>query len=387
VSETDATLAEDAGPAPRSAVSEAGAGLAEAQRQFDICNACRYCEGYCAVFPAMEERSLFLEGDFSYLAHLCHDCRACYQACPYTEPHELAVNIPALMAERRVETYRRHARPAWLLALFTGGPAKVLALTLAVLAVMVAVMAACSSLSLVGRPPHGPGSFYALVPHATMLATALLLSAFALGVVTLGTRGYWREIRPQGEPALLAPAWATTLREVFALRWMRGGGGECFFPEQMRASPVRRRLHALVMYGFLATFAATVSAFVAQEVLGKLPPYPLLSVPVLLGLLGGVALALGCLGLVWQRRHSPGELSTPAARALDSSLLISLLAVAISGLALLCLRDRSAMGTMLGIHLATVAALYLTLPYGKFVHVAYRTAAVLRSALERRARA
>ncbi len=25
----------------------------EARRDFEICNACRYCEGYCAVFPAM----------------------------------------------------------------------------------------------------------------------------------------------------------------------------------------------------------------------------------------------------------------------------------------------------------------------------------------------
>ena len=25
----------------------------EVQRQMTICNACRYCEGFCAVFPAM----------------------------------------------------------------------------------------------------------------------------------------------------------------------------------------------------------------------------------------------------------------------------------------------------------------------------------------------
>ncbi len=28
--------------------------LAEAERQMTICNSCRYCEGFCAVFPAME---------------------------------------------------------------------------------------------------------------------------------------------------------------------------------------------------------------------------------------------------------------------------------------------------------------------------------------------
>ena len=29
---------------------------AEVARQLQICNACRYCEGFCAVFPAMTRR-------------------------------------------------------------------------------------------------------------------------------------------------------------------------------------------------------------------------------------------------------------------------------------------------------------------------------------------
>ena len=27
--------------------------IEEAARQVNICNACRYCEGYCSVFPAI----------------------------------------------------------------------------------------------------------------------------------------------------------------------------------------------------------------------------------------------------------------------------------------------------------------------------------------------
>ena len=38
----------------------------EAARQLVICNACRYCEGYCAVFPAMELRTSFSPGDVLY---------------------------------------------------------------------------------------------------------------------------------------------------------------------------------------------------------------------------------------------------------------------------------------------------------------------------------
>lgn len=62
----------------------------EANRQLNICNACRYCEGLCAVFPALERRSLLSEADVTQLSNLCHDCRACYDACMYAPPVGLA---------------------------------------------------------------------------------------------------------------------------------------------------------------------------------------------------------------------------------------------------------------------------------------------------------
>ena len=74
------------------------AATAEVSRIMQICNACRYCEGFCAVFPAMERRRLFAEGDVSYLANLCHNCGACYHACQYAPPHEFGVNVPVAMA-------------------------------------------------------------------------------------------------------------------------------------------------------------------------------------------------------------------------------------------------------------------------------------------------
>ena len=50
----------------------ATAALAEADRLMTVCNACRYCEGLCAVFPAMEMRRVFPDGDLNYLANLCN---------------------------------------------------------------------------------------------------------------------------------------------------------------------------------------------------------------------------------------------------------------------------------------------------------------------------
>ena len=59
----------------------------EVARQMQICNACRYCEGSCAVFPAMTRRLEFGKADVHYLANLCHNCGACLHACQYAPPH------------------------------------------------------------------------------------------------------------------------------------------------------------------------------------------------------------------------------------------------------------------------------------------------------------
>jgi citrate/tricarballylate utilization protein len=51
---------------------------------------------------------------------------------------------------------------------------------------------------------------------------------------------------------------------------------------------------------------------------------------------------------------------------------------------LLLLRDTAAMGALLALHLGVVFALFITLPYGKFVHGLYRYLALVRYAAERR---
>src|ERR1700728_4851590 len=94
--------------------------VTEATRQLDICNACRYCEGLCAVFPALSRRTVLDAGDISQLANLCHDCRACYDACMYTAPHEFDLNIPAVLTAARLEDYRGYVWPARVPRLLRG---------------------------------------------------------------------------------------------------------------------------------------------------------------------------------------------------------------------------------------------------------------------------
>ena len=85
--------------------------LEEADRLMTVCNSCRYCEGLCAVFPAMEMRRAFADGDLNYLANLCHSCGACYTDCQFSPPHEFNVNVPQTLAKVRNDSYKFYVWP------------------------------------------------------------------------------------------------------------------------------------------------------------------------------------------------------------------------------------------------------------------------------------
>jgi citrate/tricarballylate utilization protein len=348
--------------------------------QLDVCNACRYCEGYCAVFPALEKRRNFTPGDVIYLANLCHDCRACFYACMYAPPHEFGVNIPKTLAKVRERTYAQYALPriASSLARRHG--------LLLVVATLLSALFFVGMVALTGDPrrmfvaSREPGSFYAVVPYLAMALPALLLTVYGLGVLVAGafaflkdTGGSWRW------SALLGAA-----ADAALLRYLRGGNADgCSYPSE-RSSHVRLVLHMLVFYGFLSALAATVAAAIEQDVFGVLPPYPPLSVPVVLGSLGGVAMIVGATGLLalkWRSDRAPAD---PGTLTLDWLFLLSLDVVSITGMLLLVLRDTPLMGTLLVIHLATVLALFVSAPYGKFAHVVYRYAALVQNRLEAR---
>jgi citrate/tricarballylate utilization protein len=104
-----------------------------------------------------------------------------------------------------------------------------------------------------------------------------------------------------------------------------------------------------------------------------------LSLPVLLGAVGGVAIVAGCTGLLALK---PG---TVRASSLDVAFLAALDAAAITGMLTLGLRATPALGLALTLHLGSLVALYVTAPYGKLVHAVHRFAALLRDAGERAA--
>jgi citrate/tricarballylate utilization protein len=351
---------------------------AEVARQMQVCNACRYCEGFCAVFPAMTRRLEFGPADIHYLANLCHNCGACLHACQYAPPHEFAVNVPRAMAQVRRETYAEFAWPRPLGVLYRrNGLTVAIALGLGLALFLVLVLALRGSLF------HQPlaGNFYAVFPHNLLVAMFGAVFIFAAAALAIGAGRFWREATP-GAVSRAAAREAT--RDALRLTYLDGGHGEGCNETDDRFTLWRRRFHHLTFYGFLLCFAATCVATLYHYVLGLPAPYALTSLPVLLGTAGGVGLLAGPAGLLWLnlRRH-PLHGDT-AQRPMDRGFIALLFFNSVSGLALLAWRDSGAMALLLAVHLGFVMALFLTLAYGKFAHAVYRCAALLKYAVERR---
>ena len=355
---------------------------AEVARQLQICNACRYCEGFCAVFPAMTRRLEFPQADVHFLANLCHNCGACLHACQYAPPHEFAVNVPQAMARVRGRTYAEYAWPAAAGALYRRNG---LTLSLALVAgIALFLLLAVARNGGLGRVP-GAGGFYDLFPHNLLVGLFLPVFAFVVLALGLGVRRFWRDVTPvtSGQP-VSTPAAAEAAHDVLRLKYLDGGHGEGCHNEDDAWTHARRRAHHLTFYGFLLCFAATSVATLYHYLLGWHAPYDLPSLPKLLGAAGGVSLMAGTVGL-WRLHRRRHPLHGDAAQApMDLAFIALLFLSAASGMALWLARGTPALALLLCLHLGAVMALFATLPYGKFAHGVFRTAALLRHTVEKR---
>jgi len=358
--------------------------IAEAQRVLSICNACRYCEGYCAVFPALERRLAFDEHDVHYLANLCHNCGACLYACQYAPPHEFQLNFPRVLAQVRKETYKRHAWPRFLASAFdrNGTIVAIVAMTSLALFVLFTAWYA-DPVRFFAAHSDGQGSFYAVLPHAVMAGVFGAVFAFAMLAFAIGFARFWSDGGEQLGEVFRFTSLGSATSDAARLKYLDGGGDGCTYPDN-RPSLVRRTFHHLTFYGFMLCSAATAVATIYHYVFGWKAPYPFVSLPVLLGTLGGIGLLAGPAGLSWLRYRRDPELADPTQTGMDTGFLVLLFLTSLTGLLLLAFRETRAMGVLLALHLGAVMALFVTLPYGKFVHAVYRFAALLRFHIERK---
>jgi citrate/tricarballylate utilization protein len=354
--------------------------IAEGQRIATICNSCRYCEGLCAVFPAIEARRTFAEGSLDYLANLCHSCTECLPACPFSPPHPFAVNVPLTLAKLRLRSYEKYCWPRALgVAFRSHGITTVVGVVCALTAALLAAT------SLAGRSlvrSGGHTSFYDVVPHTVMAGA---FGAVFLLVVTAMCVSVARFVKQSGQRSAHGRmrSIAAGFRDALSLKYLHGSGEDCSIAEGTR-TPWRRLFHHATLYGFALCFASTIVASMYALSLHRSAPYPVFSVPVVLGMIGGMGLIVGPSGLWATRaRRDPATLD-PAQRGLDRAFMLLLLLTSGTGLILLAFRHSAAMPILLIVHLAVVFALLASLPYGKFMHGLYRAAALIRYANESR---
>ncbi len=77
----------------------------ELARVTELCDGCRRCHRLCPSFDHMLERidahdgdiSKIASGDYRRIVDLCWQCKLCFNHCPYTPPHNWAIDFPRLM--------------------------------------------------------------------------------------------------------------------------------------------------------------------------------------------------------------------------------------------------------------------------------------------------
>src|SRR3569832_559826 len=340
--------------------------LEEADRLMTVCNSCRYCEGLCAVFPAMEMRRAFSDGDLNYLANLCHGCGACYVDCQFSPPHEFNVNVPQTLAIARAESYAAYAWPGALSGAFARNGLVISIIAALSMAAFILGLAALNDRSVLFGVHIGLGAFYRLMPHNAMAALFSAAFLYAVLALILSVRAFWRDIgTPIGGRADGGSVFQA-IRDAGELRYLHGGGVGCY-NEDERPTDRRKLYHHLTFYGFLLCFAATCIATLYHYLLAREAPYPWWDLPVVLGTLGGIGLLIGPIGLLAERWKRDPALLDHKRIGMDVAFIVMLFMTGLTGMALLAWRETDGMGPLLALHLGVVVALFFLFLFGFFV--------------------
>jgi citrate/tricarballylate utilization protein len=357
----------------------------EASRQFSVCNACRYCEGFCAVFPAIEERLwIYDRGYIDYIANLCHDCRNCFYSCPYVPPNPFSINIPMLLSSIRLESYSRYTYPQIVSRTLFRKPllgGLIITLISLVLVYLYAVLTG-DPLRLFRRIT-GPGSFYEIIPYGVIASGGIALLLYIALVLGISSYRYWKSIGGPRSGDVLR-AFVRALWDVMIHRYFRGGGEGCSYPGERQVFS-RLYLHLSLFIGLALAVLSTITAAIYQEILGILPPYGMLSPPVILGICGGVLMVIGSTGLLYMKARSDKSLINRVMMGLDIYMLVLLNLIAFTGLLTMIFRETSYMGVIFTIHMGLVVALFIIAPYSKIIHILYRYLSLMKYNSSRKA--
>jgi CitB-like protein len=324
-----------------------------------LCNACGYCRGYCPVFDQSRQRPTLEAADLVHLAFLCHDCGACLDACQYAPPHTFAIDIRRSLGHLRDSAYHSLGIPRWAEGFFGR--------VWSVRRLLVGAGPAAAGIAIVQSTavPHS-GNFATLISSVALAVIAG--SLFLWSIIWTWYRAYvfWRQIGGSNRfPARYIPA--AILRGT-TWRYYASSTGRC--SSAPGRSSLRSWCHRGLLLGMVSCFLATLAGALQRYAFNVVPPYPYQSVPVALGLIGGIFMSAGATGLIYSRRvrRSSGKD--------DTYLTVELLAVGMSGLILLMLREAPIGIFLLYLHLILVADLFLRAPFSHLLHGPFRVMSI-----------
>ncbi len=229
----------------------------------------------------------------------------------------------------------------------------------------------------------GPGAFYKIISHNTMVAIFGLSALYVVLAFVMGFRRFWSDMGERMGDFIAPASFGQAVWDVLTLKYLDGGGEGCTYPDE-KPSFTRKTFHHLTFYGFMLCFAATSVGTFKHYLLAWEAPYSIASLTVVLGTVGGIGLLIGPVGLLWLKHKADPMLRGRDQRGMDDGFLALLFLTSLTGFLLLFFRATPAMGVLLAVHLGVVLGLFMMLPYGKFAHAIYRFAALVRYALERR---
>jgi len=340
----------------------------------DRCYQCGTCSVVCPVTPeelafprkemlwaqwGMKDR-LLRDPD----VWLCHQCNDCTAYCPRdARPGDLMA---------AVRNYHiTHYAPLAFLAKPAADPkylpfAFVIPLLLVLGMAFFAVVLPNGGLVF----PEGRVVFARFIPSEFIDATALIASALAFLFAAVGVSRFWGSITQfdveQTPRRGLIPSFVSALVDILTHKDFK----EC------DANQPRYPAHAAIFYGFLCLFVATTGAFIYTAFLKRELSLPLYDPIKIIGNVGFL-LMLGGLTAVSYRRL--GQWRKAGKSLYFDWFFIGLLYVILTGFLLETLRllETGALAyTFYLVHLVFVFTLYIYLPFSKFAHLIYRTAAM-----------
>ncbi len=313
---------------------------------------------------------------------LCHRCNDCSTHCPRgARPGDV-------MAAIRREHVFHYAFPGFL-ARWLNQP-KLLPLMLLIPAVLLglAFMARDSVQNALSMSTYSTSriiySYSVWFPQWLLIGFFLLFSGLALIAVFVGVGRFWGALKA----ADAANGGRVPTRGLFT---SIGSTLKLILSHQQfsRCTAEHRQYlpHAYVFYGFVALFLVSLWTMTAKWN-PLIPdtfvyPFSFFSPWRILANIGGLALLLGCLMLIWARLPGAGDegkRSVSSSTYFDWAFIVTLLLVTLTGFASEVLhyaRLEPHRHLVYFIHLLFILTLLMYLPYSKFAHMVYRTTAMV----------